>query len=231
MGKKKLKNEQGNFKEWMKMRIARECLSVKQRVTVFFLVLLHAESSWAQALRDVKPPVAYPSLWVFWLGILAGIGLLALIVWAFMRFWKSRRAKRSTETQQPVLPWQKAFGLLDALVKEELLAKGRIEEFYTRLSDILRHYLEEELGIRAPEMTTEEFLNFTKDHATLNNVQKNQLKAFLTDCDMVKFARYEPDAEKGRHSLSIVRELIQETKRTVESPQEAGNQAKGTVRS
>ena len=36
--------------------------------------------------------------------------------------------------------------------------KGRIKEFYERISNILRHYIEHRFDLHAPERTTEEFL-------------------------------------------------------------------------
>ena len=70
-----------------------------------------------------------------------------------------------------------------------------VEEFYTRLSDIVRRYLEGQLGLRAPERTTEEFLyEVSRDHA-LSAEHKELLGAFLQESDLVKFARFRPGAD------------------------------------
>ena len=48
---------------------------------------------------------------------------------------------------------------LDKLKAEKLWLQGREKEFYSKLTDILRHYIYEREGINAMEMTTGEILN------------------------------------------------------------------------
>ena len=48
--------------------------------------------------------------------------------------------------------------ILPALVTEDLIARGLIQEFHYRTSGIVRGYIERRFGVSAPEMTTEEFL-------------------------------------------------------------------------
>jgi hypothetical protein len=81
-------------------------------------------------------------------------------------------------------PYQIALAALEKLREENL----PVEEFYTRLSDIVRQFIEGEFGLRAPERTTEEFLA----EATLPAESMALLAAFLRESDLVKFARLRP---------------------------------------
>ena len=63
----------------------------------------------------------------------------------------------------------------------------------------------------APQMTTDEFLLYVADFPGLDSQHKQRLKDFLTHCDMVKFARYGPDAQEMEKSFLSARKLIEET--------------------
>ncbi len=79
------------------------------------------------------------------------------------------------------------------------------------VSDTVRQYLEERFNFHAPERTTEEFLHELKATDLLLPDQKESLGEFLSVCDMVKFARYEPgESELQALHESAVR-LVDET--------------------
>ena len=81
---------------------------------------------------------------------------------------------------------------LAKLAAGQLVEAGRFHEFYFRLSDIVRRYLEGRFGIMAPEQTTEEFLREAGRNPVLSEVHKELLAGFLRAADMVKFARLQP---------------------------------------
>ena len=73
---------------------------------------------------------------------------------------------------------------------------GRHEEFYVRLSDIVRTYLEARFHLRAPEMTTEEFLaGGAARRRQLSAAAAHRRSARSSEADLVKFARYVPAAD------------------------------------
>jgi hypothetical protein len=76
---------------------------------------------------------------------------------------------------------------------------------------VIRFYLEERFDFRAPERTTEEFLHELRATNLLLPDQKASLGEFLSRCDLVKFARYEPGESELRDlHVSAVR-LVDET--------------------
>ena len=76
----------------------------------------------------------------------------------------------------------------------ELLRNSDVEahEFYTRLSNIVRTYLEDQFNISAPGYTTREFLISEKKNPRLEHSDRTKLAAFLVAADLVKYARFEP---------------------------------------
>lgn len=161
-------------------------------------------------IRDVKPPVNLPDLWwLLWL--LLGLVIVAAVVYFFSRY--KRSPKTPVVPQAPQLPaWEKAYQQLEALRRENLLDQGLFKEFFTRVSDIARHYMEDRFNIHAPHMTTDEFLYYLGITGHLNDTQKAALKDFLNSCDMVKFARYDPTIKEAMINFDCARKLIDETK-------------------
>ena len=164
-----------------------------------------------EEIKDVEPPIDPPSNYLF------AIVLVLLFITGILLSYIIRKLRKP----KPVVilpPWQIAQKQLEELRKENLPGGGKIKEFYTRLSAIIRHYLEDQLNIRAPEMTTEEFLIFLKQSMALSEEQKNALKNFLDCCDMVKFAKYSSNIEETEQSLNLAQRLIEETKPKVQPP-------------
>ena len=86
-----------------------------------------------------------------------------------------------------------------------------MEEFYTRLSDIVRHYLEGRFYLRAPERTTEEFLYEVSQDNALAQEHKDLLGAFLQESDLVKFARHHPEQSDMQRALEAAEKFVRDT--------------------
>lgn len=155
-------------------------------------------------LRDIKPPMEIPTgwEWLWWtLGILALLAvLLGLALFIF------RRRKRVIA--EPVIPaHERARRKLEAAL--DLFDQPK--PFCTVVSDAVRLYLEERFGLRAPERTTDEFLADLSNSSALTQAQKESLQGFLSACDMVKFAKYEPQRTELEALYKSALRLIEET--------------------
>lgn len=179
-------------------------------------VLMPSEELWEQLDIDDSAELS-PSAqsqpkqarWPRLLALAAGsLLLLALLVW----LWRRRRPCCQALTEQ--LPAHvKALAALQALLADDLVAKGEIDEFYYRLSGILRQYIEERFGLRAPEQTTEEFLATLRQDASglFSEQQRSLLEQFLRHCDMVKFAKHRPTAKELQSSFEVCKQIVVET--------------------
>lgn len=163
------------------------------------------------ALHDIKPPEEMPqsiSLWL-WTG---GISLLIIISGVAVFLVMRKRKQNGNNMPEMKIPaHQQAFDALNALISENLVEKGRVKEFYHKISDILRRYIENRFQIRAPELTTQEFLTSIKDRNEFDTAQKQLLKNFLMHCDLVKFARHQPQTEDIQKTFDACKEFILET--------------------
>jgi hypothetical protein len=160
-------------------------------------------------IADIEDVVEMPrggSLWWIWpaagAAVAAGAG-----GWLYVQRRQRRRQERILKPAHEI-----AYARLGALIKEDLIASGRVKEFYERISSILRHYIEHRFELRAPERTTEEFLVELKYADALSAGEKEHLEEFLTHCDLVKFARHSPTTEQIQRTFDLVRDFIEKTR-------------------
>ena len=85
-------------------------------------------------------------------------------------------------------PIERAWVELDRLLKKGLPGRGRYKDFYVELTMVVRRYIERRHSVRAPNLTTEEFLAAAKDNPAFTPEAVAELKSFLESADMVKFA-------------------------------------------
>ena len=100
---------------------------------------------------------------------------------------------------------------LDRLAAEGLIEQARFHEFYFRLTDIVRQYIERRFSIMAPEQTTEEVLRQARASAVLGDEHKDLLGGFLRAADKVKFARHRPTVEEAESAFAAARRFVRET--------------------
>jgi hypothetical protein len=149
---------------------------------------------------------AEPSYW--WLWLFPGAGIVGGAV-----FWLNRRSRQAKELVRIFKSAHEiAYDRLRALIKQDLVKAGKIKEFYERISDILRHYIEDRFNLRAPERTTEEFLVELTYANVLARPEQDRLGKFLQHCDLVKFARYNPTTEQIQKTFDLVKDFIETTK-------------------
>ena len=181
-----------------------------QAITVMVKSLLPSE--WESLdIRAAKPPLARRRGGWWWL-----LGVVALLGTGLGIWWWRRRRRGSVAGPPPKPPHQIALEELEVLRREDLPASQRYEEYYIRLSGIVRRYVEGRFGLRAPEMTTEEFLQAAAESTALSFDQRQLLRQFLMHCDLVKFARYRPSAQEAEETYAAAQRLVQETQPAAE---------------
>jgi hypothetical protein len=170
----------------------------------------------ATDIRDIAPPVEIPSglAWLWW--TIGAVVVTALLIAAW-RYWLRRKAQPPSIFEIPA--HERARRKLEAALN----LFDQPKPFCTIVSDAVRLYLEERFGLRAPERTTDEFLGDLSRSAALTQAQKESLKEFLSACDMVKFARYEPQRPELETLYNSALRLIEETE-LVQQPKDAHGQ-------
>jgi len=177
------------------------------------LLIIHifTGQSFAEDIRDIEPPVNLPPNY-FLLYLLAAI-LGAAALFFLIRFLIKRFRKPKAETVIVRLPWEIAFENLEDLKNKNFPSLGMFKDYYILLSGIVRKYIEDRFKIKAPEMTTQEFLTSLKKSNDIKLDDKKLLEDFLNSCDMVKFAKHSPTLNEAEKSFDFAKIFISNTRK------------------
>src|SRR5262249_5839215 len=163
----------------------------------------------ASDIRDVKPPEAVPIDWRPWWVLVGTIVALRASGPTRSRLLTPPRPARPGPAPAP--PHEIAARALADLKRRDLIGRGAFKEYYSRLSDIVRVYLEQRFHLRAPEMTTEEFLLTTARDGRLDGAHRRLLGDFLAESDLVKFARHRPTIADSERAWDAASRFVQQT--------------------
>ena len=97
------------------------------------------------------------------------------------------------------------------LKEEKLWQGGQDKQYYTRLTDILREYLDGRFSINAMEMTSTEILDALRRNNETRVVERH-MKEILNVADFVKFAKMRPLADDNEASMRYAITFVEETK-------------------
>ena len=137
-------------------------------------------------------PTEFPGWW-------AAVVAAALLLGGGLWWWLRPRARRHA-VAVALPPHVRARRELERLRATARTTPAEIEAFYVAVSAVLRNYLEERFGLRAPERTTEEFLRELEGGDVLAREHRAELERFLAACDLVKFAAVVPG--EAEHSAT-----------------------------
>lgn len=144
-----------------------------------------------------------PLSWKFVGWVTAALAAVAL---AFAGIWFAVRFLARKVKEHRMSPIERAWVELERLLKKGLPGRGRYKDFYVELTMVVRRYVQRKYGIRAPHLTTEEFLRAAADSAAgvaMGNT--DSLRKFLESADMVKFAGVEATPEMADEATDSAR--------------------------
>ena len=147
-----------------------------------------------------EPPVRWPWVVVV-LVLLAAASPFAIRAWMN---WQRLARRRSA--------YDIARSRLVKLLSRQRPSADQVDEFYVELSSIVRRYLEDRFEMRAPELTTEEFLTSVGQSPDLIMDHQALLREFLRQADLVKFAGVQPSDEGIEQSIGAARRFLEETR-------------------
>jgi hypothetical protein len=169
------------------------------------------EARWVDILKPVRdlpgpplPPPAPPSWLIRWRSPLL-IGLLGLLFGA----WLMRRRRATPEP--PLPPDQWALRELERIEATLLPPRSAPEAYHTQLSQVLRRYLTERLGLYALQQTSAEFFDAVRQVSALSVDHQELLRDIFQRCDLAKFARASASPEECRRTTELARELVRQT--------------------
>lgn len=166
-------------------------------------------------IKDIRPVYSMPIQWGrIILYVLLALALIAGGYFAY-RYWKNRRkgAVVKDEEEVPVDPYTYAIDNLNRIKSEKVWQQGKVKEFYTDVTDVLRQYLQYRYRIDAMEMTSEQIVEaFSRSSEGKDGESTVLIRKILELSDLVKFAKWTPTFNEHEIALSEAYDFVEHTK-------------------
>lgn len=175
-----------------------------------------------KGFKDIKGPIQVKFslldyLPYILLGLL-GLVIIAGIVWYII--WSSKKRSPVVVTEIPkviIPPHIIAIQELEKLALKKLWQEGKIKEYYTGVTDILREYIYGRYAIGAPEMTSDEIMLALK-RKDIDEAMKKKLREIFVISDLVKFAKENPLPTDHEFCFNASLDFIKETAEIIAEP-------------
>jgi len=198
----------------------RQTVAYSQAVPITILPVQTQDS--LVMLMPIKDIIQEPFTWedaLPW-----ALGGLAFLLLGGSGYWYYKRKQNEALPEPipvPIPAHETALSKLDELKKEKLWQQGQVKEYQTRLTYIVREYLENRYEVQALESTTDQILRDLK-HLNFSSELKGKLREMLQLADMVKFAKAQPPVEIHERLMKDAEEFVVTTKERLVVQEEAG---------
>lgn len=172
---------------------------------------LLAQDAEAEDIRDIKPPVTISHPYRLLLVILATLAAAIVAMLFGKRLFERWRVSASARKLAPRPPHKEALEALERLLKKGLIETGRPREFCFEISEIFRRYMHARLLFPAIDLTAEEIIPRIEDDGIVKESLKPLVREFLTNTDLVKFAKHQPTRDEIDKIIENTRTFINET--------------------
>ncbi len=180
-------------------------------------------------IYDIKPikkmPASLREILTYFIPLVL---LLGLIVWlAYRHFFRKKKETSEDIWENQAIPAHiAAISSLEKLRSQKLWQAGKVKQYHSELTFIVRMFIEKRFSVPALEMTTLEICKSLPPH--LESIESiNVLKPALEVADLVKFAKYQPLPEENEMSLHQAIEFV---KANIQTLPEQEKVQKGKVR-
>ncbi|MFV0505836.1 MAG: hypothetical protein ACK5L5_03865 [Bacteroidales bacterium] len=180
------------------------------KLTVFYPDSIHMDKAPAPIDSIIEAPVTFKEIapWLF--GVLLAILIIALII---LLVYKYINRKKANEVVQKEAAYIVALRELNKVKEGEEWKSLDTKTYFSRVSDIVRVYIEGQFGIKALESTTREIIQEFKSNknTVVTATQLSHLKEVLSDADLVKFAKHFPDESEHVQLFNKALWFVKET--------------------
>ena len=167
--------------------------------------------------KDVQDNPFQWSDWslLFWLSVLMLL-LMAVGYYLYLRLRDNKPIITRIRIVKRLLPHQKAMKEIEQIKADKMQNAENPKEYYTKLTDTLRKYIEDRYGFNAMEMTSSEIIERLEraltDDAQSAETMKAELRQLFTTADLVKFAKYSTMINENDANLVSAIDFINQTK-------------------
>lgn len=203
-----------------------DSIVVAQTEELYFEVITVAVDTTA-AIKDIKQNINVPfTFHEFWLYvkeyslyIILTIIIIALIIYLIIRYKKNHKnmvAKPVVKYKPKIKPHIVALKALEKLRHKKLWEQGKVKQYYSELTDIVRTYIDGRWDINAMEMVSKDIIKELEEKEIASEAI-SKLRETLSIADLVKFAKWDPLPNDHDIAFKSCREFVEETAEKIEN--------------
>lgn len=187
-----------------------ESRSMALKVLTFEVDTLHTDQIYG--MRTVMTP---PFDWKEWQGVVIGslivVLLTLLLLYVAARLNDNKPIIKRIKLKPTLAPHKAAMQKIEEIREEKVWQNEDSKEYYTRLTDTLRQYINQRYGFNAMEMTSSEIIERLQQID--DPMALDELNELFTTADLVKFAKYNTLINENDRNLVTAIEFINTTKK------------------
>lgn len=188
-----------------------------QTTAVWLLVNTLPADSTITNIYDIKAPLSEPITFAElapWIG--GGLLAIALIVFLIYYFIKRKKGEPVFFNAKPADPPHViALRELGLIKEKKLWDTSNHKHYQSKLTNVIRFYIEGRFGLPAMEQTTDETYKGLLNADVLPKDQLGKLQEVLSLADLVKFAKFAPSVFENLNSLEFAIQFVNTTKPVV----------------
>ena len=173
------------------------------------------------AITDIKDIEKAP---IYWWGILRWILLALAVIGLFVGAyygvqWYRKHFLKEEEVIEPELlrpADEVALEKLDEIKAQKIWKDGKVKEYQTELTDVVREYIGRRFDVQSTEKTSDETLRAMKP--LIDKELFAKLSKMLQLADLVKFAKWHTTPDENEQALSTAYEFVKETREVPSDP-------------
>ena len=170
------------------------------------------------AITDIKDIEKAP---IYWWGILRWILLVLTVIGLFVGayygvLWYRKHFLKEEEVIEPELlrpADEVALEKLDEIKAQKIWKDGKVKEYQTELTDVVREYIGRRFDVQSTEKTSDETLRAMKP--LIDKELFAKLSKMLQLADLVKFAKWHTTPDENEQALSTAYEFVNETREVI----------------
>ncbi|MBR3455136.1 MAG: hypothetical protein IKH26_07430 [Bacteroidaceae bacterium] len=194
-----------------------ESKSMALKVLTFEVDTLHPEQ-----IAGMKTVMTPPFDWNEWKGVVMGalavVILTMLLLYVAARLNDNKPIIKRIKLKPHIAPHKAAMQKIEQIREEKMWQNEDSKEYYTRLTDTLRQYINERYGFNAMEMTSGEIIERLQQID--DPMAIDELNELFTTADLVKFAKYNTLINENDRNLVTAIEFINTTKKEEKEQQQ-----------
>lgn len=173
----------------------------------------------SKGIKDLKPPLTVPYTLEEILTAAALVLVVALLLFFGYRYYRKRmrRSGRNVYVPPPRPAHVIALEKLGLLKERRLWQQGKIKEYYSAVTEIVRQYFENRYGIPALEETTDEIIGGLQRVPVRQQVLQ-EMEKVLRRADLVKFAKHQPSMSEHEEMMTVAYAVVEMTKAVQPAP-------------